>query len=501
MKIAFGMIVLNGDYVLKQCLESIYPFANQILIAEGPVLYWQEQGLQTSNDLTNEILHSFPDPENKIKIHHGQYSEKDEQCNAYMQYLNQDNDYIWNVDSDETFKPEDIEALLRRVEAERITTVGFKSCTFFGGFDYKLTGFEERAEFIRIRKIYPGSYWATHRPPTIAHAAGVSAWPENHLNHDQTAAMGIKMYHYSYVFPQQVKQKVAYYKAKISKDLCIDNYFENVWMPWVSGNEEKRKAVEEQYNGVHEFTPASRGDCRTEKFIGTHPEVILKDLDTLKLKFEQQLKDLEIESTCWYSTDCLKNMLSGTKGVCWPILEESGHFPALLKLLLEAKNIGVKTIIDLGCGGGAVQNTEIVKNNFKATGIDLPGVIDNVAMLAFPDGKYEKKDVLKIKNFSFLESYDMVLMNGFIEILPRALEKLDEILKGCKKYVLIHRQFLIKEPTITTKEGSYFGTTFISKFNNEDFEKVLQNNNFSILLKLNSGIATDNYSLLFKKDI
>ena len=79
MKIAFGMIVFEGDYVLKECLESIYPFASQILIAEGPVTFWQQQGRTTSLDDTNVILENFPDPENKIKIVHGQFKEKDEQ--------------------------------------------------------------------------------------------------------------------------------------------------------------------------------------------------------------------------------------------------------------------------------------------------------------------------------------------------------------------------------------------------------------------------------------
>ncbi len=50
MKIAFGMIVFEGDYVLKECLECVYPFADQILIAEGPVRFWQEQGKTTSED-------------------------------------------------------------------------------------------------------------------------------------------------------------------------------------------------------------------------------------------------------------------------------------------------------------------------------------------------------------------------------------------------------------------------------------------------------------------
>ena len=108
------MIVFEGDYVLKECLESIYPYATQILIAEGPVEFWQSQGRTTSTDKTNEILENFPDPENKISIVHGQFSEKDEQCNAYMQFLKDDIDYLWEVDSDEVYKKSDIEKVIKR---------------------------------------------------------------------------------------------------------------------------------------------------------------------------------------------------------------------------------------------------------------------------------------------------------------------------------------------------------------------------------------------------
>ena len=50
LNIAFGMIVFEGDYVLKECLEQVYPFASQILIAEGPVKYWQDRGRTTPPD-------------------------------------------------------------------------------------------------------------------------------------------------------------------------------------------------------------------------------------------------------------------------------------------------------------------------------------------------------------------------------------------------------------------------------------------------------------------
>lgn len=289
MKITFGMIVLNGDQVLQETLASVYPYAHQILIAEGPVTYWQQQGYTTSIDGTNEILDNFPDPENKIKIVHSQYAEKDDQCNTYMKHLDAASDYIWNLDCDEVFKPEDIETVIRLLKTEQYTSVGFKSLTFYGGFDNYLTGFEENAEFMRIRKVYPGSYWKTHRPPTIAHIVD-SIIPEKHLDFNFLADnYGVRMYHYSYVFPDQVFNKIKYYEEFLNKSHCIKDYFNQVYLPWVTGSEEQRKNIEQKYLGVHEWTPNSRGPCYSAPFTSEHPEIIQNNLHQLKNKFNRQL--------------------------------------------------------------------------------------------------------------------------------------------------------------------------------------------------------------------
>lgn len=292
MKIAFGMIVLNGNYVLRETLESIYPYANQILIAEGPVSWWQSQGVMTSTDGTNDVIDNFPDPDNKISIIHSTYNEKDEQCQAYMQYLRDDNDYIWNVDSDEVFKPDDIEKIIDLLTNHKYTTVSFKSLSFYGGFDNVIGGFEENVPFMRIRKIYPGSYWKTHRPPTIAHKPGVRVLPEKVLDYNTLANnYGIRMYHYSYVFPDQVNQKIEYYKKTISKDISIDDYFNKVYLPWVTSNtDNEKRSIENMYQGVHEFKPNKRSATFTRKFNGQHPDIILKNIDNLKVKFDEQLK-------------------------------------------------------------------------------------------------------------------------------------------------------------------------------------------------------------------
>jgi hypothetical protein len=292
---AFGMIVLNGSYVLKQCLETVYPYASQIMIAEGPVIFWQGQGLTTSTDDTNHILDTFPDPEHKISIVHGQFSEKDEQCRAYMKFLKPDTDYLWQLDSDECYKADDIETIFNLLEKEKYTSVGVKSCSFYGGFDRYIGGFEEQCDqFLRIFKVYPGSQWTTHRPPTMGHAPGIQTLPYKHLDSDTLYGnTGIRMYHYTAVFPRQVATKQLYYRSLVQGKF-IDDYFHTVYLPWVKGTDSERVAIELKYMGVHEYRPEHRTSSMTKAFEGTHPEPIARDMQLLKEEFNRQLQELNV---------------------------------------------------------------------------------------------------------------------------------------------------------------------------------------------------------------
>lgn len=287
------MIVFEGDYVLEQCLQQVYPWAHQILIAEGPVAFWQAQGRTTSTDRTNEILHGFPDPDHKIQIVHGQWAEKDEQANAYMPLLAPEIDYLWNLDSDELFFTKDLARIVEILDTVKPATMGFRSFSFFGGFDHTLTGFELEFEFYRVLQVFPGCRWKTHRPPTIDwgnHLPG-----GYHFSCKQGWEMfGLQMYHYSYVFPKQVQRKTLYYEKAVTKGGNIPDHFHKIWLPWVKGTPETRQEIETRYQGVHEWLPARRGPCFTTSFSGAHPEAIQATLPALKARFERELSDFSI---------------------------------------------------------------------------------------------------------------------------------------------------------------------------------------------------------------
>jgi hypothetical protein len=287
-KITFGMIVFESDFVLQECLEQVYPFAHSIVIAEGPVSYWQNLGRKTSNDNTNDILHNFYDPDKKIKIVHGQYNEKDDQCRAYIDLIPDDTEYLWNLDADEIYKTEDVKNIFNYLDANKPTSVGIQSCTFYGGFERYLTGFEQNTDnFLRIFRYLPGSTWLTHRPPTIQYPYPIE---RKHINSLQLYnEINFQMYHYSYVFPDQVYKKINYYKTSVSKQNCIDNYFDKIYLNWMLGDNYIKQQIEYDNIGVHEFKPQVRGPCYTNFFEGEHPESIAKNLVTLKQKINQQL--------------------------------------------------------------------------------------------------------------------------------------------------------------------------------------------------------------------
>jgi len=218
-RISFGIIVLNGEPFTKYCLRQLYPFAHEIIVVEGgskKAANFAPNGHST--DGTLEALYEFKkveDPEGKVKIitKDGFWEEKDEQSQAYAKEVT--GDYLWQVDIDEFYKAKDMEyisSMLR--EKPEIDIISFGSITFWGGFDYWCDSLFLRDVFTDILRIFKwkSTYkYVTHRPPTIIDEQGIDLRTKNWLTARKTARLEIFMYHYSLLFPKQVKEKCDYY--------------------------------------------------------------------------------------------------------------------------------------------------------------------------------------------------------------------------------------------------------------------------------------------------
>jgi hypothetical protein len=306
-KITFGIIVLNGEPFNKYCLRSIYPFAHEIIIVEG--------GHEATNSVTTSDGHSIDgtleklwnfkreeDAENKIQIitKKGYWKKSDEfghdrthQSRAYAEKAT--GDYLWQIDIDEFYLPQDIKYVIDMLRRDNtITAVSFKTIIFWGSINYQADGWYFRRGaniFHRIFKWGKNYKYVTHEPPTVFNANGKNLRDINWRSGNELARKNIWLYHYALLFPWQVKQKTSIYKDE-KPILCSDI------MKWADNsyfNLNKPFNVERHY-----WYPSW-----LKRYEGKHPpEVIrmMKDIKNGVINIEtRKVNDIEkLLNTWWY---------------------------------------------------------------------------------------------------------------------------------------------------------------------------------------------------------
>ena len=213
-RITFGMIVLNGEPFIRYALRALYPYAHEIIVVEGATQGAKNVATDNghSRDTTLETLHTFKaeeDPEDKLMIitQDGFWSEKDEMSQAYAERAT--GDYLWQVDVDEFYMPQDIESILAMLRHDpTITAVSFKTLTFWGAPEYIVDSWYLRRGadlYHRLFKWGEGYTYVTHRPPTVHNSHSQSMKDLHWITAD------VPMYHYSLLLPKQVIEKCDYY--------------------------------------------------------------------------------------------------------------------------------------------------------------------------------------------------------------------------------------------------------------------------------------------------
>lgn len=272
---SFVMIVLNGMPFIEYSLKSIYDFAKEIIIVEGAVekCLFAANPDGSSKDGTVEFIKNFPDPQNKIKLIQGKFPEKCEMQNEALKYAT--GNYIWLIDSDEVYNRQDLQKINNIIKNDpQIAQVNLIPDNFWKGFDYIFESKKfydiEGYHYKRIFKFAPGAKFISHRPPTMVLPGSDKTTEQMKLLDGWTTRkMGIKMYHYSYVLPEQVLQKIELYKRygwEKGWKISADEWFNECYLKWTHPN---RKMIEQKY-------PIWTGDKNsyTLQFTGSHPEVM-----------------------------------------------------------------------------------------------------------------------------------------------------------------------------------------------------------------------------------
>jgi glycosyltransferase involved in cell wall biosynthesis len=266
-RISFGMIVFNGEPFVRYNLRALYPYAHEIILVEGAAP--GAAALATpdghSTDGTLETIWDFieeEDPENKVILitNEGIWEgEKDQMSQAYAERAT--GDYLWQVDSDEFYMPEDIEKVGRILYRDpSIAAVSFKMLTFWGSMDYWVDSWYLRMGadiYHRLFKWEPGYKYVTHRPPTVVDEQGRNLREVNWLEGNTLQEKeGIFLYHYSLLFPKQVLEKSRYYtfevgKGKSTSPEWVQDSFLTLKKPYRVHNVYKYPGWLSRYKGPH----------------------------------------------------------------------------------------------------------------------------------------------------------------------------------------------------------------------------------------------------------
>ncbi len=229
VRFTFGIIVLNGEPFVHHTIAALYPHAYEIIVVEGaapaaaaiatPDGHSRDGTLETLRRLAREA-----DPEGKLTIvtaedegHPDGFwpGEKHEQSSAYAKRAT--GTHLWQVDIDEYYKPEDIEAVRTMLTADPgISMMSFKQITFWGAPDVVADGWYLKSGAEIYRRLFrwgAGHRYASHRPPTVIDHEGRDLSAGRVVDGYTLADKGIVLYHYSLLLPKQVQEKCEYYGA------------------------------------------------------------------------------------------------------------------------------------------------------------------------------------------------------------------------------------------------------------------------------------------------
>lgn len=184
---------------------------------------------------------------------------------------------------------------------------------------------------------------------------------------------------------------------------------------------------------------------------------------------------------CWYQKECVESMNRAHDA---SINEDTHpHFKAFTDLLDQCEK---GKLLDLGTGTARISQ---YCKGFEFYGADLPPIISGCAMRNYPQYFYKSVDLIE-DNLGWIRKFDVIVLNGVIDIMQNGLYILERVLTHANKYVIVHRQEITESKKTTfTVNPSYNSNTFHSIINRNDFNQLLEKMGFEIVKENSPGFT------------
>ena len=212
IKVSACYIVFNEEQFLKHSLDSIYNFADEIIIIEGAVKGWWQYANPdgSSTDATVDIIENFPDPENKIKLIQGKWRDKKQMQNRFLKEAT--GNWILRCAGDEIYFREELMAL-KNFAATHMDAVEIKMpfIHFYHNEKRRLISNPNTKWMIRHQRFFRNlkgiAYRRSMSDVEDANGRFLASYPFGIYYLDDT-----KIYHYGYCkSPEEIKRKLLFY--------------------------------------------------------------------------------------------------------------------------------------------------------------------------------------------------------------------------------------------------------------------------------------------------
>jgi len=210
-----AIVAVNCDEDnIEYCLKGIYDFCDKVVVVYSNTNWMNEK----KEDRTIEIIDKFPDPLNKLKIIKGSFVTQPGQRTVGLEYLREENyDYVFVVDSDEIYKPENLLNAKSFIEQNKnIQQFRVNWCQMWKTLDYIIT---PKGKLFVIYKIDDKfCFTGPSRNTSTPKKTKFEFLPN------------VDCFHLTCVCSNEyMKEKLG---TRTYRNSIVKNWYENIWLKW-----------------------------------------------------------------------------------------------------------------------------------------------------------------------------------------------------------------------------------------------------------------------------